>query len=367
MNLLIIGCGRSGTLYTSLILRSYGVLIGHEVLGRDGVASWYLTPIKDNRMKKIPFNRMSNISALGKDPIIIHQVRHPLKAIGSQHTLMPPSWKYVESFKFVKIQPSDSLLLKCMKYWYYWNLKAEENARYTYRIEGLPYELGGFCEAIERPELNDDVMRALLETTSDQTNTRNGRYKPVTWDCLENEDLRLCENIWLLASKYGYNKGESMEMKFGKMVISREAWDQARDILGAPPKKVLVFGGGKTSQYLKTAGYEPLAIDMKINPHDGQSYEYLIAPSEKSDWYNVELVTGWLKGKSYDLIICDGPGSNREGLLRNLDLFKDVPIILEDTWRKNIFNTANRIAAKTGKIVTLHKGNGKIDSWALIQ
>jgi len=155
-------------------------------------------------------------------------------------------------------------------------------------------------------------------------------------------------------------------MKLGSKEITQEAWDQAMDILGPTPNKVLVFGGARTSQYLKEAGHEPYAIDIDIRYHDKQGYEYLIAPPVDGDWYNVDLVTEWLKDKTYSLIICDGPGSNRDGLFGSIDLFKDVPIILEDTWRKRILKTATNLAIKNDKTVTLHPGNGRIDSWALI-
>ena len=39
----IIGTGRSGTAYTSKLLRECGIDVGHEALGKDGVSSWYLT------------------------------------------------------------------------------------------------------------------------------------------------------------------------------------------------------------------------------------------------------------------------------------------------------------------------------------
>jgi len=156
-------------------------------------------------------------------------------------------------------------------------------------------------------------------------------------------------------------------MRLGSKEITQEAWNQARDILGEPPQKVLVLGGARTSQCLKKEGYEPFSIDTDVKYHDGKDYEYLVAPPKNGDWYNVNLVTEWLKGKNYKLIICDGPGSNRSGLYRNLDLFRDVPIILEDTWRRKIMSLSVDIAKKTGKTVTLHTGNGRIDSWALIQ
>lgn len=38
--LLITGCGRSGTHFTARLLQEIGLDVGHETLGKDGVASW---------------------------------------------------------------------------------------------------------------------------------------------------------------------------------------------------------------------------------------------------------------------------------------------------------------------------------------
>ena len=207
--LLVIGCGRSGTRYISKLLIKCGVDVGHERTGKDGVASWYMTPGLESEAHYtgtgLPFGKMSKYADLGSDPIIIHQVRHPLKAIASQQTFLPASWKYVESFAFTKISPKDSRLLKCMKYWYYWNLKAEQSADALFRVEELPNEFEAFCVALGRPELVSDASYKILKETSTTINSRRKRYTPLAWRHLHKEAPHLCTRIKKLATKYNYD------------------------------------------------------------------------------------------------------------------------------------------------------------------
>ena len=46
--LAIIGCGRSGTTYTSKLLQSFGVKVGHEKILDHGISSWCLVPSEFN-------------------------------------------------------------------------------------------------------------------------------------------------------------------------------------------------------------------------------------------------------------------------------------------------------------------------------
>ncbi|MEL7422698.1 MAG: hypothetical protein AAFN81_06895, partial [Bacteroidota bacterium] len=90
--IMIIGCGRSGTTYTSKLFKSFGYEVGHERLGKNGISSWMLVsdqtqvPIgpsfKDLRSLELP---------------IVHQVRHPIKAISSLQATGHISWKFLAS------------------------------------------------------------------------------------------------------------------------------------------------------------------------------------------------------------------------------------------------------------------------------
>lgn len=73
--------------------------------------------------------------------------------------------------------------------------------------------------------------------------------------------------------------------------------------------------------------------------------DYIHAPlafDGKDYWYDTDLIKAGLKGKTYDLILVDGPNAHkkgikkrRQGFFRHLYLFNmDVPIIFDDIDRK---------------------------------
>ena len=78
--LLVTGCGRSGTTYTSALLQAMDLDIPHEAVGKDGAASW--KQIVSGTFVYLGKNRSVTIDGSGFDRII-HQVRHPLKLITS--------------------------------------------------------------------------------------------------------------------------------------------------------------------------------------------------------------------------------------------------------------------------------------------
>ena len=150
----VIGCGRSGTKFISEYLN-----LGHEKYGENGIADWSLTT--DGYFSE-------HIDGL----IYIHQVRHPLDTISSCQTLADTSWEFIE--RYISFG-NDCLIRKCMKYWYYWNLYAEEKAEFTYRVESIKQS---------------------------KANTRP--HSSLTWHTLEQIDMNLTYKIKQLAIKYGY-------------------------------------------------------------------------------------------------------------------------------------------------------------------
>lgn len=189
--LLITGCARSGTAYISNILQQCGLRIGHEKTQKDGVSSWIMcvntkhVPWAVDSRRRLQFTH------------IFHQVRHPLKVISSVQTEGRPSWKYI--IKHVpEIKWEDSPLVKGAKYWYYWNLKAETQAEWTYRVEQLDEVWDEFCS-----RLGKKLDRSQLEQVPHNVNARS--HQEVTWEDLQQQlDPDLYQKIRELAQKYGY-------------------------------------------------------------------------------------------------------------------------------------------------------------------
>lgn len=186
---LITGCGRSGTKYMAKALNTIGLSVGHEELGGDGAVSAAWT------YDATWYPRFHQQGPRPKFDLILHQVRFPLHVIGSVSTSLPASWRF--NCDNTPIEPSDPMLVRCAKYWYYWNLDAQAQAVYTYRIEALP-------------EVWDEVMSYLgVEADYEQVahiskRTNRRKHMDVTWADLERVVPDLVKDIQQLALSYGY-------------------------------------------------------------------------------------------------------------------------------------------------------------------
>ena len=200
-DLLVTGCGRSGTSYIARLLKEGGLRIEHEAMRADGTVSWFFAADADH-MPPWGDSGGHPISAYHFEQIV-HQVRHPLHVIGSSQTLHADSWAFAG--RYIPLKDTDSPLLRGMKYWMHWNLLAQRKARHTYRVEGLADKklFATFCQAIGRPGLvrKHAKLMAAVPTTE---NTRRGGYNALSWQDLNSEDAGLAADIQALAKLYGY-------------------------------------------------------------------------------------------------------------------------------------------------------------------
>lgn len=190
--LLIIGCARSGTFYITEVLKACGLRIGHEWIRSDGVCSWEMTVDSE----EVPWGDAKEGCRFDH---VFHQVRHPLKVISSlYHTEPRRSFPFIRKY-LNEIHDEDSRLTVCAKYWYYWNLLAEQQAEFTYKIEDLKY----VWKELER-RLGRQLDKSVLKSIPQTTNTR-GAVEYFTWEELERElDPDLYGKIRVLAQRYGY-------------------------------------------------------------------------------------------------------------------------------------------------------------------
>jgi hypothetical protein len=175
IKLIIIGCGRSGTTYIAKIFQSIGLDIKHEKMGVNGTSDWHLTT-----------------GSLDGKATILHQVRHPLKAIASMFTAPLSTWKSINKYIPLTLK---NILVDGMRYWYFWNLIAESKACYTYRIENLKNEWDKLCGLIGIDEIS-------YGSVSVSTNSR--MHGSITWEDMEKADAMLSTMIRRLSVKYGY-------------------------------------------------------------------------------------------------------------------------------------------------------------------
>lgn len=193
--LLITGCGRSGTQYIFKVLRQSGIDVTHEhTMGLDGCVSWLMAAHVD----WAPWGPLSKKYAFKH---IFHQVREPTKVIQSVFNVPPSAgWKWIMR-SIPEILDTDSALTKCAKYWYYWNLMAEEQAEWTYRIEEIDavYSLMG-------KKLGKKFNTETPKNISKKSNSKGAPKYVITWKTLYEElDPDLYEKVYSLAYRYGYS------------------------------------------------------------------------------------------------------------------------------------------------------------------
>ena len=240
--ILITGTGASGTQYTSKLLSK--LLISHNKtldvkhdneIGEHGICSWAFAAQSDD----VPWG--PKYSLYDFKPIL-HQVRHPLKTISSARRLGKTSWEYIEK-KIPEIEADDSVIVKSMKYWHFWNKKAQKIAQYTYKVEDFNEFshnfINKFCHEINCPSLfsselaikrfirviedlprnighkNQSPTRAYsvsyIDTETGKISTKVSEPQSfschtdwLSWQDLKQENVNLTKKIQQQAIEYGY-------------------------------------------------------------------------------------------------------------------------------------------------------------------
>lgn len=221
--IVVTGCGSSGTKYMTKFFKRGGVFIGHEIIGPDGISSWYLVPsFTGNRLypptTKPPFKGITFYSIAehfgqrGLNPVILHQTRYPLKVISTFQRANQKTWNFVAEILNIKApvwrkkretkEQDDYCLWCCMYYWLKWNMMTEEITDITYRIEDIEDVFDQIVKLVKRPELIEYKDHMLDE--SKLINSRKSMYTLRTWDDLFALDETLTKDIIELGIKYGY-------------------------------------------------------------------------------------------------------------------------------------------------------------------
>ncbi len=218
--LLVTGCGRSGTKYTSILLQRLGIDTPHERLGRDGICSWTMAVRTESR----PYGPPSSAVSFRE---VFHQVREPLAVIRSALSFREESWDYISHH--IDCPRFEPPMLRAARYWLLWNEQAERIATWRYRIEDLHDLLPAFCKRIVvQPRSN------VLTSLPTDINTRQAgralhiaeeffrrigttfptrlraalwipqRRSPLSWDMLTELDPNLSARVQAKAIEYGY-------------------------------------------------------------------------------------------------------------------------------------------------------------------
>jgi hypothetical protein len=180
--ILIIGCMRSGTLFTTKLIRKLTRLrMGHDALETDGgVSGFFAGAIGHNPA------RGAKEGILQYTDLILHQVRHPLKVVRSMEAINEPTWEWICNQLPDMCSMEQPLVERASRYWVRWNQHCEEIAALTYRVESLV-----------------PIARAAGIKTS--WNSRAYEYEtPVlTWDDIPRD---IVSQMRELAEHYGYEE-----------------------------------------------------------------------------------------------------------------------------------------------------------------
>lgn len=216
--ILVVGCGRSGTLFMSKVFEEMGLDVGHERLGKDGISSWFHS--FGNRQKRLIQAQMKN-----DERIYIHIVRNPLKVINSMVKISKlPNRKALQYFKDVCPDETEGIENEYelgMLYWYFWNKMIEKRgAGVTTRIkvEDVSTEKGlkNICNVvgiIYEDSILENIKK--LGTNTHEINDRDKARIEIADPLFEEKTLEdlfkinfiYAKNIYELAKKYGYELG----------------------------------------------------------------------------------------------------------------------------------------------------------------
>lgn len=192
--LLVTGTGRSGTHYTSELLKQLGYDVPHESVGKDGAASW--KHIVSGTFVYIGKNREVEIDSTGFTRIL-HQVRHPLKVIASMQTFSDSTWQFMS--EHIDLDPKSPVIPRAMNAWIQWNQLVEQKADWRFRIEDLKQNFPEFCEHAGIPVCDFPTI------PHQSRDSRTERYKPLSFSDLEQADITLAQSVENLAQRYDYN------------------------------------------------------------------------------------------------------------------------------------------------------------------
>ena len=223
-NILAIGHPRSGSGYSSKLLQAFGLDIGHELMGKDGISSWMFAVIDE----KNPFalNKYAITRRYTYFQYIIHHVRNPKDAIPSiirENKFSKLSFqfrnKHLKKQFGIDLNDYVTELEKAAWSFLYWNkIIKQQNPDLVIRVESDRIKLLKFLREKKLTEI-DNLDSITLPSTDFNANKKYQgvfRKKPIlvreNWDALPNElKIKLndfCEeyNYPLIYSSLSKNK-----------------------------------------------------------------------------------------------------------------------------------------------------------------
>ena len=215
----VTGTGRSGTNFFAAVLSELGKDVKHEAMGADGIASWCIVPNVKDAVYGPGGDCISN------DFVVGHQVRNPLKTIGSLTTFNKSSWRYItENSRSLPRK----IMHRAMVHWLDWNQRAGDMSSHTWKLEDLekapPEILKTLGWEVSKTQWTEASKRAKHGANTGASRASNAFFNPkvgpitqwrrliynnrkqlVTWEELRKIDSGLTVEIQDYSHSLGYD------------------------------------------------------------------------------------------------------------------------------------------------------------------
>jgi len=200
----VVGCGRSGTLYMTKVFEILGYKVGHEGFNKNGICSWYLGE-KDR-------SRATHKIMAGHDVKYIHLVRNPVKVISSMYNIdLTRKRSGLDIFRrgFPQYNHLSGTPSYVLIWWIIWNRECKKNYNfdYTIKVEDFKYKgkVNKFCKGVNLKY--SEEMYQKIQSLGQKVHTTPKRkiFNPeLTFEDLKSENKRLALQLKKVAYKYGY-------------------------------------------------------------------------------------------------------------------------------------------------------------------
>lgn len=213
---MVVGCGRSGTLFMSKVLQILGFDVGHEILGKDGMSSWMHS--FGVRQKRVLQNELKEFPKF-----YIHVTRNPLEVIQSMTVLTHMKRRNALNY-FRAICPDETYKYKDYElgvfYWIFWNQMIEKRGAgvdIRVKLEDLSTEKGikDLCKALKVrfSKLKMSKIKALgkeqhkvpVRHTTQLISQIPALKETLTLEYLNSLNPNLCDQLIAQAKVYGYD------------------------------------------------------------------------------------------------------------------------------------------------------------------
>ena len=203
--LLVLGSGRSGTMFTAKALRTVGINVLHEKVGEHGTVSHYFV-VDSDWYPMAPWQTIAGKKHVGERRSdfdfehTVHIVRDPRKAIPSMTKIFGSvTWQfYVDNGVIPDVRKNN--ILRAMHYWLAHNELSAAQAHLSFNLERYQHAWPALMELIGENEPYPKHLKPMNKTGGFRS------YEPITFADMIAVDADLGKRIKSLANFYGYKE-----------------------------------------------------------------------------------------------------------------------------------------------------------------